>query len=299
MYYQLIFMHKIDKIEGLGTYWWFEFFEEIGDFKKVQSRILKELEIFEKSYSRFLENSQISTLNSQRYLQNPSQELIKLIQIGLDFYHKTDGYFNPILGGVLEGLGYDKDYSFALKNQDKIIDGNFEKELFQQVSDPKDFVVFESGKISFAGRGNWDLGGYGKGFLIDKIGAILESEFGLKNFLINGGGDILVRGNLPQEIILEDPFNPGYELTKITLQNSALGASSTQKRTWKDTNSSQIFSHILNPKKMQTVANVASFVIAKNALEADVLATLACMSKDNSDLIPTLKNQFNFEHLVF
>jgi hypothetical protein len=50
---------------------------------------------------------------------------------------------------------------------------------------------------------------------------------------------------------------------------------------------------------MQTVANVASFVIAKNALEADVLATLACMSKDNSDLIPTLKNQFNFEHLVF
>jgi thiamine biosynthesis lipoprotein len=265
----------------------------------VQSRILKELEIFEKSYSRFLENSQISTLNSQRYLQNPSQELIKLIQIGLDFYHKTDGYFNPILGGVLEGLGYDKDYSFALKNQDKIIDGNFEKELFQQVSDPKDFVVFESGKISFAGRGNWDLGGYGKGFLIDKIGAILESEFGLKNFLINGGGDILVRGNLPQEIILEDPFNPSYELTKITLQNSALGASSTQKRTWKDTNSSQIFSHILNPKKMQTVANVASFVIAKNALEADVLATLACMSKDNSDLIPTLKNQFNFEHLVF
>jgi thiamine biosynthesis lipoprotein len=291
-------MPKIDKIEALGTYWWFEFFEEIGDFEKVKNLVLKEIEIFEKTYSRFLENSQISTLNSQRYLQNPTQELLYLIQIGLYFYHKTDGYFNPILGGVLEDLGYDKDYSFALKNQDKIIDGNFEKDLFQQVSNPKDFVVFEANKISFVGKGNWDLGGYGKGFLIDKIGAILESEFGLKNFLINGGGDILVRGNLPQEIILEDPFNPGYELTKITLQSSALAASSTQKRNWKDKNSNQTFSHILDPKKMQTVANTASFVIAKNALEADVLATLVCMSKDNSDLISTLKNQFEFEYFI-
>lgn len=292
-------MHKIDKIEGLGTYWWFEFFDEITDFEEVENEILNELQTFEKTYSRFLENSQISTLNSQRYLQNPSQELIKLIQIGLDFYHKTDGYFNPILGGVLESLGYDKEYSFAPKNQAKIADGDFAKDLFQQVSDPKDFVVFESGKISFEGRGNWDLGGCGKGFLIDKLGAILEYKFGIKNFLINGGGDILVRGNLPQEIILEDPFNPGYELTKITLQNSALGASSTQKRNWKDVNSGQIFSHILDPKKMQSVANVASFVIAKNALEADVLATLVCVSKDNPDLISTLKNQFDFEYLVF
>jgi thiamine biosynthesis lipoprotein len=147
---------------------------DLKDFEKVKNLVLKEIEIFEKTYSRFLENSQISTLNSQRYLQNPTQELLYLIQIGLYFYHKTDGYFNPILGGVLEDLGYDKDYSFALKNQDKIIDGNFEKDLFQQVSNPKDFVVFEANKISFVGKGNWDLGGYGKGFLIDKIGAILE-----------------------------------------------------------------------------------------------------------------------------
>lgn len=157
-------MHKIDKIEGLGTYWWFEFFEEIGDFKMVKYRILSELQVFEKNYSRFLENSQISILNKQRFLPNPSQELIELIKIGLQFYHQTDGYFNPILGGILENLGYDKNYSFEIKNPKNQNSADFESSLFQQISKPDDFVVFESGKISFEGRGNWDLGATGKGF---------------------------------------------------------------------------------------------------------------------------------------
>lgn len=135
--------------------------------------------------------------------------------------------------------------------------------------------------------------------MIDKLGSILQSEFGLKNFLINGGGDILARGDLPQEIILEDPFKLGYELTKISLQNSALAASSSQKRAWKDPNSNQIFSHILNPKKMQSVKNVASFVIAKSVLEADVLATIVCLIGDKPKLVQKLQQEFDFEYSYY
>ena len=279
-------MPKIEKIKALGTYWWVEIFEEVSSFELVETTILDEIQAFEQNYSRFLDSSQIAILNRQRFIQNPSSELINLLQIGLDLFQKTEGYFNPVLGSVLENLGYDKNYSFQFKS-------------LQKTPNLENFITFEESKITLNREGNWDLGGYAKGYLGDKLVDILQAKFGIKNFLINGGGDILVKGDLSKEIILENPFKPGYQIGKIILQNSALGASSTQKRNWKSETKNQNFSHIFNPIQNQPVQKSASFVISKNALEADALATVICLIKDTPKLIQKLKNNFQFEYLVW
>jgi ApbE family len=176
--------------------------------------------------------------------------------------------------------------------------------LFKQEMDNTDLVeMLEFGdrarKISFgvfdlrisnlltnAGYGkektmsNLDLGGIGKGFLIDKLRAGLQEKFQLTDFIINGGGDIFVQTNQEngREIILENPFEPGISMGSIWLKNQAICCSSNQKRIWKQKN--QTHSHILNlfsPYPSKILSPRASIVIANSATEADVLATILCL----------------------
>lgn len=49
-----------------------------------------------------------------------------------------------------------------------------------------------------------DLGGLGKGWLIDKLSDLLRNE-GYKEFLINGGGDMYVSSTEKQECYIEHP----------------------------------------------------------------------------------------------
>jgi ApbE family len=141
-------------------------------------------------------------------------------------------------------------------------------------------LLVNSGYGSEKTNSNIDLGGVGKGFLIDKIRHILLKKFMLTDFIINGGGDIFVQTEKEngREIILENPFEPGISMGSISLKNQALCASSNQKRIWKINEISH--SHILNlkqPQPSKISSPRASFVIANSATEADILATILCL----------------------
>ena len=113
-----------------------------------------------------------------------------------------------------------------------------------------------------------DVGAAGKGYLIDIIGAQLES-FGATSFVIDGSGDLSHRGPGTLRVGLEHPFDPTKVIGVLPLTNAALAASASNRRAWCDG-----LHHIVDPRSGEPTRNViAGWVVADTAMVADGLAT--------------------------
>lgn len=250
-------------IDALGTRWWIELFEEVPEERLTALKTDCEafIDTYERNYSRFKHDSLISKLNTDRKLENPSQELIDLLTFGKQKYLETNTLFNILTGHIQEANGYDAEYSFMMADTIPL-PGN-----------PVTDLVISGSEITLSGYSKVDLGGYGKGFLIDRIAERLQEEHGLKYFLINGGGDMYATSDneKPIEIHIEHPTEPGTFIGTTTLFNEAFAASSPHKRKWKTKDGEQ--NHIIGE------AADGSHVKAKSAKEADFLATLKLLTK--------------------
>lgn len=128
---------------------------------------------FESRYSRFLSWSILSQLNAKKSI-NADQEFLTLIHKWLDAFHDSWWFFSPFVWSSLVELGYDKQYSFEASTWWWI---------------PESVFLIQDTILTLGPKTNFDLWGYGKGFLIDKIAEYFESQE-VQNRIINGGGDI-------------------------------------------------------------------------------------------------------------
>lgn len=180
-------------------------------------------------------------------------------------YHASNGAFNIAVGATLSALGYGdpKHAGVAAANPWSYI--QYSK---TRITAPKGLVV--------------DLGGLGKGWLIDGVAAILQRH-GINNFIVNGGGDLYVQSPEPVEFALEDPYNEERVLQTVRIQCGALAGSNTRKRSW-DTATGRKH-HIIDPVSGDSSSSgiVASYVIADTALVADSLATVVIVRPDLQD----------------
>lgn len=250
-------MSKTFEISGLGTTWYVEVFTD-NDVTALSHDLRVMLETFEQHYSRFLPESVLSRLNQGESITNPSEEFIELLSIATDWYERTDGVFNPFTAHVQVAQGYDASYTFT-----KVAE-------IPAVGSPTDLRVGDT--ITLA-HSQLDFGGFGKGYLLDKLAAELKAN-GFEEFIINGGGDIYAthcQGG-PIEVHLEHPTEPNLYIGNIALHNQALGASSAFKRQWPGQTTATSVSHLITQQSPG-----ASFVIAPTALEADIFATLLCL----------------------
>ena len=242
---------------ALGTTWWIELFEDLDDQTRhsVKDAVSGLVNTFESNYSRFRADSYVSALNKQRVLHNPDPELIELLTCGKHLYLRTDAVFNFLTGHLLESKGYDAAYSFIGTYTD------------QQAGNPITDLQITHDKIELL-HGNIDLGGYGKGYLIDRL-AEACTEIGIHQFLINGGGDMYATHNQSEavEIYLEHPTKPGVFVGTTSLYNQGFAASSPHKRVWK--NKTGTHHHIIG----ETITYDATYVKAATAYEADAFAT--------------------------
>jgi thiamine biosynthesis lipoprotein len=246
--------------QALGTTWWIELFENHTDktLEQIKTFVVDFVSTYEKQYSRFLPDSLISILNQERRLTHPPAELIQILEYGKQLYLRSDTHFNFLTGHILESRGYDASYSFVDSGADEIV-GN-----------PITDLVITPEQITLH-HGNIDLGGYGKGYLIDLLAQEFTYSLQLEQFLINGGGDMYAthHNGEPITIFLEHPTKPGIGISKTTLIHQGFAASSPHKRIWK--NETGEHTHIIS----STITSDATFIKAKTAVDADAFATTA------------------------
>lgn len=261
-------------IKALGTEFLVEIWDELSSttLETVNDHLEFLLSEFEQKYSRFKTDSYISILNNQKFIDNPPPDLVTILQIGISYFDRTAGVHNLMVGETLISQGYDADYSFIPK-----------RTVFT-IPDPHKALIIGPEQIILR-EGMIDIGGYGKGVAIDLLATTLTREFGLRYFLINGGGDVYGTSNhgKPITLYLEHPTEPDTYLGTTTILNQGFAASSRYKRSW--THNKTHYSHIIDTTTDQPVSqqNIdASFITAPTATTADVFATVALLAPPNA-----------------
>lgn len=218
---------------------------------------------FERRYSRFIADNELWQLNmSEKSVV--SRELFDLLEKAKRYYEITGGIFDPSVLPVMESSGYTGAYA-RYAPQAK---GDFSQLILdaktQTVTKPKNLMI--------------DLGGIGKGFIVDSVARFLGEQF--ENFLVDAGGDIVARGVNVQEqypywaIDIEHPSMPNVSVALLLLKNMAVATSGRNRRHW--VMQGQEKHHLIDPATQKSASHdlLSVSVIALNATEADVFAKI-------------------------
>jgi thiamine biosynthesis lipoprotein len=252
---------EIFVFEGLGTKWKVCVDEVFStEFKQA---IKKKADRFEQIYSRFIESSTLCQLNKNK--QNPievSAELINMLELGLRLEKLTESNFSLNIGSLMEAYGYDSSYSF--KTDEKKIK-NYQKGKFWL----KNKWLYRKGDVCL------DLGGIGKGYLVDKMASYLD-KLGVRYYLISAGGDIFAtskRDGGAWRVAIEHPMETDKAVGVVELKNQALASSSAERRRVGS------FHHLLNIELKKPADNLlAVSVLADDAMTADGASTAIFVS---------------------
>lgn len=273
-------MIQIREVNALGTRWWFDLFDAPeAKEKEITDHITHRLTTFEQQYSRFISASLIGILNTTGTLQNPPEELIALLQFGQKLYRDTKGMFNFLSAHTQVARGYGAAQTVRS-------DGD------SAPANPDIDLSINKKQITLR-RGAIDLGGFGKGWLIDEIADMLQTDLGIHHFLINGGGDIYATtlpDNTPIDIFIEHPTSKKHSIAKVPLTNQGFAGSGTYKRRWHSGEETQ--HHII----AKHTTDITAHIIAETALTADVFATIACAAPPQT--APKLLQENSVEYLL-
>lgn len=254
----------VEAVAALGTSWWLEIYDKIDSCTEhsAYAVVRTTLAEFENRYSRFRPDSWLSQLNRERSFSSPDPEFQALLTYGLQAYARTAGTFTILIGNEMIARGYDATYSFVPGTQPA------------SPPDPHTILSINPRKITLHDNWTIDIGGYGKGYVIDLISTKL-TELGLRCFLVNGGGDLYVTSDhgAPVTIHLEHPTQPGFGIGTADLKCAGFAASSPFKRQWRV--AEKTYSHLMSEANQHDP--VATFAVATTARDADVFATTCAL----------------------
>ena len=199
----------------------------------------------------------------------------------------SDGYFDPTISPIVAAWGFGK------QNADSIT-----PQLIDSLRGLVDYrnIRIENGKVVKANPGmKLDFNAIAQGYTSDRIAAFLDGK-GIKNYLIDTGGEIVAKGGKPDG----QPWIVGIEKpaknwdsertlqTRIALRDKGLVTSgSTRKYVERD---GKRYSHCIDPKTGYPVEhNVLSVtVLADNSVWADALASI-CMVMGMEKSLPLIE----------
>jgi len=173
-----------------------------------------------------------------------------LIQQGEKLKVVTQGAFDLSVKSVLEGWGYDADYSLQEKKRGSC-----------------GLVEMKDGRVRL--ECPIEIGGLGKGYAVDQM---LKHLNDFKNICVNAGGDLWAKGvNEKDELWkvgFEHPTDPTQAIGTVEVDGLALACSSPSRRQWRDRH------HLVNPKTGEPAKDMmAVYTQSSSVMEADAYAT--------------------------
>lgn len=223
--------------------------------KNVWDKIYAELMRLNKMLNRFDCESEISFINSRASFQfvSVSDEMWLILTDCKRHYELTSGLFDITLN-------------------------DFSKVIFQKETRS---VFFTSPDISF------DLGGYAKGYAVEKIKTILTLENIKHAFIDFGNSSIFGLGHHPYgncwKVSIENPYKKTELLAEVELVNQALSTSG---------NMPSYTRHIIHPAsgRYNDEKKIVSLT-TKNSIDAEVLSTTLMISnvKEKKEILSHYK----------
>lgn len=260
---------------AMGTTVTIIFLHESGsDYEKIMNEAFDEIKRLSGIMGHYDRNSQVSRLNREGILEKADPQLMEVVERALEYNKLTKGAFDITIWPIIE-LFRDRFKENKVPREEEI------KKVLALVGSDK--IEVKGSTIRLMKKGmKISLDGLAKGYIVDMASKVLL-EHGIKNHLINAGGDIKTSGlredGRPWKVAIQDPAKKDNHLDVIELTDSSVATSGNYENYY---DAEKIFHHIANPKTgFSPVLNSSASIIAPTAMEADALATaLMVMAPD-------------------
>ena len=214
--------------------------------------------------------SELSDLNAafaQGKTQIVTLELAAMLRDAARVSAQSEGLFNPSIGGLIQTWGFQADdFKAVLPDENKIaalLKAN------PQMSD----LAFDGSRIHSRNRAvQLDLGGYAKGYALDRAADILKQQ-GIHNALINIGGNVLALGKHGERewrVGIQHPRKAGPMATLALHDGEAIGTSGDYQRYFEL--DGKRYCHLIDPRTGHPVQGVQAVTILTHGEHAGLLS---------------------------
>lgn len=206
--------------------------------------------------------SELSRLNSNAYQKIVTVHpwLYQVLCRAQKIYQYTHGLFDCTVASKLMQLEY-----LPVRHRH-----------ISQVIDQSAMQLLPNNQVRFLQPIAIDLGGIAKGFAVD-LAIHWLNQRGIKNAVVNAGGDLRVLGQMNEQICIRNPNRPSEVKSIGLLSNGAIATSASYftEKTWQG----KKISHLIHPLTGESIVKNISFsVIASQAWLADALTKVVATS---------------------
>ncbi len=224
----------------------------------AMAAVLREFDRLHRAYHAW-EPSELTALNAaiaRGETLEVSAELAAMLLDAQRIAATGDELFDPALGGLIALWGFHTD-TFVAQRPDP------EKLRALLAAKPRmaDLVI-DGRRVSSRNRAvQLDLGGYAKGYALDRAAAILRAE-GVGDALINIGGNVMAlgkKGEQPWRIGIQHPREPAPLATMPLYDGEAVGTSGDYQRYFEL--DGERYAHLLDPRTGQPAHGTQSLTV--------------------------------------
>lgn len=203
----------------------------VDSMKKAIFYSLKEIERIQEVMSTSIDSSEVYKINMNSGIMpvKVSYETYSIIERSISYSEKYDGLFDITIGPITELWGFNTDDPVKVVPDKKVIDSLIKLVSFKKIQlNPIDTTVFLTEKGM-----KIDLGGIAKGYAVDRASKEMKKH-GIRNFVVNGGGDLYVSGEKAQGqkwvVGIKHPREETKLIATLEVSNYAVGTSGDYER---------------------------------------------------------------------
>ena len=218
--------------------------------------------------------SAINTAFAQGKSVTVTPELEAMLHDAAQLAAQSDNLFNPAIGGLVQLWGFHADeFKPALPDVKQL------KMLVSAQPGMHDIIfTTQKGSTKISSRNRkvqLDLGGYAKGYALDRAVALLKQQ-GIHNALINIGGNVMAigtHGSRAWRVGIQHPRKPGPLATLELHDGEAIGTSGDYQRYFEL--GGNRYCHVIDPRNGQPVQGVEAVTVLTHGPQAGVLSDVA------------------------
>lgn len=219
---------------------------------------------YENLLSRTKETSDVYKINNSEGFVSVSEETALIIKTALKYCEQSEGLYDITITPVSSIWNFNEE---ILPEAEKI------SEAVKKVDYKK--IQLEGNRVNANGA-QIDLGSVAKGYIADKLREFFENK-GVKNAIINLGGNVYVLGDKYTKVGIQKPFS-GSTVGRVEMKNLSAVTSGTYQRCF--TKDGTLYHHILDPKtgypKNTDLDSVT--VIGESSMLCDIMSTVCLLS---------------------
>ncbi|NMG72511.1 FAD:protein FMN transferase [Azoarcus communis] len=232
--------------------------EDKAQADSATAAVLREFDRLHRAYHAW-EPSELTALNAAIARGEPhevSDELAAMLRDAQQMAAMGDELFDPALGALIALWGFHTDTFVPVRPDPARLQALLDAR--PRMSD----LVIEGNRVSSRNLAvQLDLGGYAKGYALDRANAILREQ-GVVNALVNIGGNVMAlgkKGDQPWRIGIQHPRNPAPLATMPLYDGEAVGTSGDYQRYFEL--DGERYAHLLDPRTGQPAHGTQSLTV--------------------------------------